>query len=153
MPVEYPNLKQLNNAVEHLKEFGPLLAGDSMAILYTLHRHTGILDILVERERQIQEEGWDEEHDKQHDCGQLCEAAACYAYAAGDPQGSDVPIDCLSGCWPWDAEWWKPSSDSQRNLVKAGALISAEQDRLRQQTKFPPEHDPNNPNCNCMRCH
>jgi hypothetical protein len=32
--------------------------------------------------------------------------------------------------WPWDAEWWKPSPDSVRNLVKAGALIAAEIDRL-----------------------
>jgi hypothetical protein len=32
--------------------------------------------------------------------------------------------------WPWDASWWKPSNDPVRNLVKAGALIAAEIDRL-----------------------
>lgn len=32
--------------------------------------------------------------------------------------------------WPWDVRWWKPSPDPERNLVKAGALIAAELDRL-----------------------
>jgi hypothetical protein len=32
--------------------------------------------------------------------------------------------------WPWDMKWWKPSDDPIKNLVKAGALIAAEIDRL-----------------------
>ena len=32
--------------------------------------------------------------------------------------------------WPWGSEYWKPSEDPVRNLVKAGALIAAEIDRL-----------------------
>jgi hypothetical protein len=32
--------------------------------------------------------------------------------------------------WPWDNKYWKPSEDKVRNLVKAGALIAAEIDRL-----------------------
>lgn len=32
--------------------------------------------------------------------------------------------------WPWDPSWWKPSPDVVSNLVKAGALIAAEIDRL-----------------------
>jgi hypothetical protein len=31
--------------------------------------------------------------------------------------------------WPWSFEWWKPK-DRIRNLVRAGALIAAEIDRL-----------------------
>ena len=31
--------------------------------------------------------------------------------------------------WPWAPEWWKPSS-YRRNLIKAGALIIAEIERL-----------------------
>lgn len=31
--------------------------------------------------------------------------------------------------WPWDFQWFKPSDD-RRNLVKAGALILAELERL-----------------------
>ena len=32
--------------------------------------------------------------------------------------------------WPWDKKWWKPSDDPIKNLIKAGALIAAEIDRL-----------------------
>jgi hypothetical protein len=32
--------------------------------------------------------------------------------------------------FPWDYKWWKPSKDPIKNLVKAGALIAAEIDRL-----------------------
>lgn len=32
--------------------------------------------------------------------------------------------------WPWAPEAWKPDPDPVRNLVKAGALIAAEIDRL-----------------------
>lgn len=41
--------------------------------------------------------------------------------AIGDPKAPQR--------WPWDAGWWKPS-DRRRNLVKAGALILAEIERL-----------------------
>lgn len=36
--------------------------------------------------------------------------------------------------WPWDMKWWKPSDDPIKNLVKAGALIAAEIDRLNSTT-------------------
>jgi hypothetical protein len=36
----------------------------------------------------------------------------------------------VEAAWPWDKERWKPSMDPKRNLVKAGALIAAELDRL-----------------------
>ncbi len=32
--------------------------------------------------------------------------------------------------WPWEMAWLKISEDPVRNLVKAGALIAAEIDRL-----------------------
>jgi len=35
--------------------------------------------------------------------------------------------------WPWGSEWWKPSKDPIRDLVKAGALIAAEIDRLQKE--------------------
>lgn len=88
------------------------------------------IDVLAERKRQIEVEGWTPEHDAQHDAGQLAEAAACYAIASADPEGSATPLESLSGPWPWDREWWKPSDDPRRNLVKAGALILAEIERM-----------------------
>ncbi len=52
---------------------------------------------------------------------------ACYGRdQAGNaklPSGHQWPED-------WEAEAWKPSADPVRNLVKAGALIAAEIDRL-----------------------
>lgn len=89
--------------------------------------------IAEERRRQVEAEGWTAEHDDlpSHAHGQLADAAACYAkVAAMMAYPGPVPLDEPSG-WPWDAEWWKPSSDPIRNLVKAGALITAEIDRLR----------------------
>ncbi|HHG4284507.1 TPA: hypothetical protein ACPWEZ_001530 [Pseudomonas aeruginosa] len=83
------------------------------------------LDVQAERKRQVEAEGWTPEHDDEHDTGALASAAGCYAmfslaYPAGDP----------SHCWPWDKSWWKPSPDGRRNMVKAGALILAEIERL-----------------------
>ena len=88
----------------------------------------GVDMIAAERERQVTQEGWSPEHDDEHDDFELTAAALCYALRAtgtdfGGPPPGPVP-------WPWDASWWKPSDDPIRNLVKAGALIAAEIDRL-----------------------
>ncbi|EMM7231840.1 hypothetical protein RJO55_002073 [Enterobacter hormaechei] len=82
-------------------------------------------DVLAERQRQQSVEGWTPEHDDQYEDGELVDAAACYAQdsslwdCAGEP-----PCD-----WPWPDEWWKPTNDMRRNLIKAGALILAEIER------------------------
>ena len=78
--------------------------------------------VLAERQRQIDVEGWTPEHDDEHDIGELAIAAACYVTAA--PEGFSDIVQ-----WPWAAKWWKPG-DPRRNLVKAGALILAEIERL-----------------------
>jgi hypothetical protein len=79
---------------------------------------TALTDIAAERVRQIEAEGWTPEHDDAHDVGELADAAACYARG-----------EQMSSVWPWSDEWWKPS-DRRRNLIKAGALIVAEIERL-----------------------
>lgn len=81
-------------------------------------------DVLAERQRQMSVEGWTPEHDDEHDDGSLAAAAACYAL--GD-QAGEIPAG-----WPqsWDDSWWRPSAGERRNLVKAGALILAEIERL-----------------------
>jgi len=84
--------------------------------------------IAAERHRQVAEEGWTPKHGDLHRGGEMAMAAASYALpdqhrGCCDP---DAPLH-----WPWDAEWWKPSPDDRiRELVKAGALIAAEIDRL-----------------------
>ena len=77
----------------------------------------GWRDVIAERRRQISAECWTPEHDDAHRNGELAQAAACYA----DGEFSDI--------WPWDESWWKPTT-RRRNLVKAGALILAEIERL-----------------------
>lgn len=87
----------------------------------------GVGLIAAERTRQIAEEGWTPAHDAEHGYGVLADAARAYALAAVAP-GFDH--DNPPQAWPWDEGWWKPSDDPVRNLVKAGALIAAEIDRL-----------------------
>lgn len=109
------------------------------------HMKTGIELIAAERERQILQEGWTPEHDDGHSLGELSEAAACYAMvASANVRGSiaeEWPATMLNGfndslmSWPWNDEWWKPSDDPARNLIKAGALIAAEIDRLQRASK------------------
>lgn len=79
--------------------------------------------IAIERKRQIEAEGWSEQHDDAHAGGQLAIAARCYIQYAGRQCG-------LPHYWPWEERWWKPSGDAIRDLTKAGALIAAEIDRL-----------------------
>jgi hypothetical protein len=89
-----------------------------------------IEDVVFERERQKTVERWSKEHDDQHVNGELARAAACYAYEAGrtdyqrDIDGNEPPM-----MWPWSAEWWKPTN-RRRDLIKAGAMILAEIERI-----------------------
>ena len=105
--------------------------------------HNGGESILVERLRQIGEEGWDATHDDGHDRNDLIEAAICYAAEARHPprHGEIVLLKCRNSVgrkeinwrdpWPWDKKWDKRHRHSKRRmLVMAGALMAAEIDRL-----------------------
>ena len=84
-----------------------------------------LLEIESERVQQLTREGWTDEHDDQHELGEMAAAAGCYALAAaGNPEHQDPHDE-----WPWDWRWWKPTT-ARRNLVKAAALIVAEIERL-----------------------
>ena len=84
---------------------------------------SALKDVAAERRRQIESEGWTPAHDDEHSQGELAAAAVCYAFTAvRSPH-------FLGHLWPWDGSWWKPK-DKRRNLVKAGALILAEIERL-----------------------
>lgn len=88
---------------------------------------TGIDAIATERRRQIEVEGWTPEHDDTHKAGELAAAAAAYAAAStfyhADPYAAVLSI------WPWSRAWLKPKNP-RADLVRAGALIAAEIDRL-----------------------
>lgn len=110
---------------------------------------TGVDLISQERSRQVSEEGWSPEHDDSHRTEELAQAAACYATPAHHRRRlmSKVPI-----LWPWCKGWWKPMAGEWTahrriiELVKAGALVAAEIDRLlRAQSAaltFPPSTKP-----------
>jgi hypothetical protein len=89
----------------------------------------GIDRIAAERLRQITEEKFDEPHDMKWRNSELIKAAICYAVASTYSVGYNFSSGTLRRWWPWDREWWKPSS-RKRNLIKAGALIAAEIDRM-----------------------
>ncbi len=105
-----------------------------------------ILGIIEERQRQMDVEGWTPEHDDEHSDGALADAGACYAMseravalvddlflsATNQQRISEYPFG-----WPFDAEWGKPK-DRRRNLIRAGALIVAEIERLDRKTEALP---------------
>ncbi|CAJ7341964.1 Uncharacterised protein [Burkholderia pseudomallei] len=80
-------------------------------------------DVLDERHRQIYAEGWTPAHDDQHDECEMALAAIVYAESAVGYHPS------CPDTWPWSPKWFKPTTP-RRDLVKAGALILAELERL-----------------------
>ncbi|WP_339774256.1 hypothetical protein [uncultured Thalassospira sp.] len=89
-----------------------------------------IRDVIAERNRQVADEGFDTAHDDANTRHELARAAACYAAKAAFPNVGEASfIDIFMRVWPWDERWWKPAGHRQ-NLVKAGALILAEIERL-----------------------
>ena len=83
------------------------------------------IDVLAERQRQQSAEGWTTEHDDDHSCGEMALAASSYAqYAHRKPIAPAIPFN-----WPWEPEWFKQQGP-RRDLVKAGALILAEIERI-----------------------
>jgi hypothetical protein len=98
------------------------------------NRSDGVKAIEIERHRQLTEEGWTAEHDdREHSSGALCDAAACYALYHVEQAPFRARV--IKDFWPWARAWWKPSRDPVRNLVKAGALIAAEIERLQRKEK------------------
>lgn len=91
-------------------------------------------DVLEERQRQINGEGWSPVHDDAHDDGSLGAAAAAYALAAADilhPQSQgDGGYESTNPPPLWPEGWAFKASDPRRMLVKAAALAIAEIERL-----------------------
>lgn len=85
-------------------------------------------DVIAERQRQVNVEGWQPGHDDQYVRNDLVKAAVSYCMASF---GNHSML--INKLWPWNKEWWKPSTP-RRNLVKAGALILAEIERLDRMT-------------------
>lgn len=108
---------------------------DSVERVRALCGQVGIELIAEERKRQILVECYSPEDDAhRYHCGELSDAAACYAlrHYWRHPQRNPA----FGMIWPWPPEYWKPANkdhtveDRISELKKAGALIAAEIDRL-----------------------
>lgn len=106
---------------------------------------TGIELIAEERQRQIDVEGYSEQHDSQHKTSEFVYAAIAYIESAkigisslelwNDDASTILARKTEMGkaCMPWKGAF-KASTDV-RDLVKAGALIAAAIDRLQKEPK------------------
>lgn len=89
-------------------------------------------DVLAERRRQIEVEGFDAAHDDRHIRGELALASVCYIVPSADR------LDTFRLFWPptWGKHWWKPAgahddiTARRRDLVKGLALGLAEIERI-----------------------
>ena len=91
-------------------------------------------DVLAERRRQVAVEGWSLETDDGYTRRELAQAAICYLRVAR----STGRLDKSAEMWPWTLDWWKPTT-YRRNLIKAGALLLAEIERIDRAANKPGE--------------
>lgn len=100
---------------------------------------TGIELIAEERQRQIEVEGYTEQHDSNHKASEFVYAAISYAESAkvgvncieiGNTNETEIMLRKVEMGRDYPFGWdFKPSTNV-RDLVKAGALIAAAIDRL-----------------------
>lgn len=126
------------------KEFSESIAYLSREVATIIERHCGetkidgAASIVRERQRQIAEERWSAEHDDRHTRSELALVACAYALPKSyNLDGLMVTPQRLYDLAWWDQKWFKRSDKFDArpesmipNLVKAGALIAAEIDRL-----------------------
>lgn len=114
-----------------------------MPLLYfggSKQKMSGAILIQNERQRQITDEGYLMEHDDMLDSGELANFACCYAL---DPMGGDAS-DVIKMLKPYEWELklsCNGNTDDNlegriKDLVKAGALIAAEIERLHRRIGF-----------------
>lgn len=121
--IHFPSVNQLNAAMSMSYMGG--LGGDAFF---------APMEILIERSRQINAEGYTTVHDDEHTSGEIAAAACAYVFAAAErlnPLGagfpgfteSDPPMMMPMG-------WRFKPEEPRRMLVKAAAMILAEIERL-----------------------
>lgn len=88
-------------------------------------------DVIAERGRQIEVEGFDPAFDDANrKDGELSTAAACYLLIDFDSKSKTGwlkrrVVGVINNIWPLAPAWWKPRG-KRWNLVRAAALIIAE---------------------------
>ena len=97
----------------------------------------GTMLIAIERNHQIKDEGYTTEHDDHNCSADMAVAGACYVLDMASKWSGQHATwqnhyeeEALL-LWPCEKTQWNPTPDDPiRQLVKAGALIAAEIDRL-----------------------
>ncbi|WP_426106328.1 hypothetical protein [Massilia sp. TSP1-1-2] len=89
-------------------------------------------DVLAERRRQVDVKDWTPEHDDHHPSGEIAAFAAVYAMPPEARQwpASETGYGPTFGIALCPQDWQPKFGDRRRELVKAGALILAEIERL-----------------------
>lgn len=85
-----------------------------------------VYDVLRERLRQIDNEGYDREHDREHDPRSLAMAAAAYLAAAGAAGHRDVArlAGLARDLWPFEPDGFKADSKGVRRCIVIGAALA-----------------------------
>ena len=94
------------------------------------------IEVMAERQRQQDVQGFGPRHDQRYLAGELVKAAVCYALYSWvgigprttPPEGTLSVVSVIERLWPWDWTWFRPRT-KRRALVKAAALLLAEGDR------------------------
>lgn len=87
---------------------------------------TGIELIAIERQEQVERHGYTVDQDAGYVNNELISGAKAYLCAHKHEEGWST----FPAAWPFGMTSFKPSEDKIKNLVKAGAMIAAEIDRL-----------------------
>lgn len=121
--------KELGEHLKSMQEEGYRLLGQSTATSAADAKDAALTqaarDVLAERRRQVEQEGWTPKHDDKYSNCELARAAATYALCSHIEQ---LKL-CGEQVWPWHPDWWKRTT-YRRDLIKAGALILAEIERI-----------------------
>jgi len=128
-------LEKLNTDIQELKQ--PHWIG--------LHLPTkefpGLKHLIQERIRQVEEEGWDAEHDEQHSPAVLARAAATYLLPDKYRGNTVLDVSIWKWIWPFENKWWKPKDEFQ-DLLRGAALALAALDRkLKDQSDLPEDYN------------
>jgi hypothetical protein len=109
------------------------LAAASGHIVLEPANTAAMTDVLAERRRQIDAEGYGQDHDDEHVNDEIAALACYYAMppAARDWDTTSTGYGDTLGEAILPAQWAAPNPcDRRRELVKAGALILAEIERM-----------------------
>jgi hypothetical protein len=91
------------------------------------------VEVFSEEQQRQSDHGFTPEHDDRHSKGELIEAALCYTLVnlmLEKGHSMDEITAFITSSWPFELSWWKPSTNPQENLRKAGGLLASEYDRL-----------------------